>query len=269
MSCCWRRPRLKTWRRMRSRTCPRPWGRASPGPSARRAGGRDSGQESAVCQEHCVIISSSDVFRSFFNSRRREDTLKPSEAAADEAAEAAEEAREPSSTARPRSRLFRPRTTSARPAAAAESEDDDDLDGFSVSVSKSASVSTSVSTSVARRVQPISRIFNRRKEAQQEAKPETAEETVAEEEANVQEEKPRKVEPRLTQRKRFRLIKTPSRNRGSLVEKLLQNIDKQNEVETSGAGTGGRRIVLETKVIRMFPNISQSRRRPLLGPSPG
>ena len=30
-----------------------------------------------------------------------------------------------------------------------------------------------------------------------------------------------------------------------------------------------RRIVLETKVIRMFPKISQSRRRPLLGPSPG
>ena len=207
--------------------------------------------------EHCVITSSSNVFRSFFNSRRREDTLKPSEATADEAAEAAEEAREPSSTARPRSRLFRPRTTSARPAAAAESEDDDDLDGFSVSVSKSASVSTSVSTSVARRVQPISRIFNRRKEAQQEAKEE--EETVAEEEANVQEEKPRKVEPRLTQRKRFRLIKTPSRNRGSLVEKLLQNIDKQNEVETSGAGTGGRRIVLETKVIRMFPKISHGR----------
>ena len=28
-------------------------------------------------------------------------------------------------------------------------------------------------------------------------------------------------------------------------------------------------VVLETKVIRMFPNISQSRRRPLLGPSPG
>ena len=28
-------------------------------------------------------------------------------------------------------------------------------------------------------------------------------------------------------------------------------------------------VVLETKVIRMFPKISQSRRRPLLGPSPG
>ena len=28
-------------------------------------------------------------------------------------------------------------------------------------------------------------------------------------------------------------------------------------------------LVLETKVIRMFPKISQSRRRPLLGPSPG
>ena len=119
-----------------------------------------------------------------------------------------------------------------------------------MSVSKSASVSTSVSTSVARRVQPISRIFNRRKEAQQEAKPETGEETAAEEEANVQEEKPRKVEPRLTQRKRFRLIKTPSRNRGSLVEKLLQNIDKQNEVETSGPGTGGRRIRFRPSVRR-------------------
>ena len=119
-----------------------------------------------------------------------------------------------------------------------------------MSVSKSASVSTSVSTSVARRVQPISRIFNRRKEQQQEAKLETGEETAAEEEANVQEEKPRKVEPRLTQRKRFRLIKTPSRNRGSLVEKLLQNIDKQNEVETSGPGTGGRRIRFRPSVRR-------------------
>ena len=29
------------------------------------------------------------------------------------------------------------------------------------------------------------------------------------------------------------------------------------------------KVVLETKVIRMFPKISQSRRRPLLGPSPG
>ena len=28
-------------------------------------------------------------------------------------------------------------------------------------------------------------------------------------------------------------------------------------------------VMLETKVIRMFPKISQSRRRPLLGPSPG
>ena len=28
-------------------------------------------------------------------------------------------------------------------------------------------------------------------------------------------------------------------------------------------------LQLETKVIRMFPKISQSRRRPLLGPSPG
>ena len=28
-------------------------------------------------------------------------------------------------------------------------------------------------------------------------------------------------------------------------------------------------VQLETKVIRMFPKISQSRRRPLLGPSPG
>ena len=28
-------------------------------------------------------------------------------------------------------------------------------------------------------------------------------------------------------------------------------------------------LVLETKVIRMFPKISLSRRRPLLGPSPG
>ena len=32
---------------------------------------------------------------------------------------------------------------------------------------------------------------------------------------------------------------------------------------------GGLGLVLETKVIRMFPKISQSWRRPLLGPSPG
>ena len=32
---------------------------------------------------------------------------------------------------------------------------------------------------------------------------------------------------------------------------------------------GGGKLVLETKVIRMFPKISQLRRRPLLGPSPG
>ena len=31
----------------------------------------------------------------------------------------------------------------------------------------------------------------------------------------------------------------------------------------------GMIVVLETKVVRMFPKISQSRRRPLLGPSPG
>ena len=31
----------------------------------------------------------------------------------------------------------------------------------------------------------------------------------------------------------------------------------------------GLLVVLETKVIRMFPKVSQSRRRPLLGPSPG
>ena len=40
--------------------------------------------------------------------------------------------------------------------------------------------------------------------------------------------------------------------------------------ETETAGTGGEYCVqLETKFIRMFPKISQSRRRPLLGPSPG
>ena len=36
-----------------------------------------------------------------------------------------------------------------------------------------------------------------------------------------------------------------------------------------GAGVAQPAVVLETKVIRMFPKISQSRRRPLLGPSPG
>ena len=31
----------------------------------------------------------------------------------------------------------------------------------------------------------------------------------------------------------------------------------------------GHKVELETKVIKRFPKISQSRRRPLLGPSPG
>ena len=35
------------------------------------------------------------------------------------------------------------------------------------------------------------------------------------------------------------------------------------------ANMHGNEVELETKVIRMFPKISQSRRRPLLGPSPG
>ena len=50
--------------------------------------------------------------------------------------------------------------------------------------------------------------------------------------------------------------------------KLLQRM----VVATSSNGVSvvvTLRLVLETKVIRMFPKISQSRRRPLLGPSPG
>ena len=35
------------------------------------------------------------------------------------------------------------------------------------------------------------------------------------------------------------------------------------------AATEGDKVELETKIIRRFPKISQSRRMPLLGPSPG
>merc|ERR1712227_467401 len=134
-----------------------------------------------------------------------------------------------------RSRFVRPRVTSPRPATT--QDDEDDLEGFSTE-KVSVSISKSVSTSVARRVSPI-RIFNRRKE---ENKSEEDEASVEVEEAPKEEDE----KPKFTQRKRFRLTKTSARNRGSLVEKVLANIDKQNEVET----TGDRRIRFRPSIRR-------------------
>ena len=162
--------------------------------------------------------------RSLF-TRRKEETTERNEA---------ETAEQEASTQRPRSRFFRPRTTTARAEEAKEEEDD--LEGFSVS----SSVSSSISSSVSRRVQPIRGILGRRKEQTNEES-EPAEEV--EEEKEEEEEKPR---PRFTQRKRFRLNKTSSRNRGSIVERVLENIDKQNEVEATGA----RRIRFRPSVRR-------------------
>ena len=56
---------------------------------------------------------------------------------------------------------------------------------------------------------------------------------------------------------------------------LSSSLDGSNNVILTITGTkltsgiNNYEVVLETKVIRMFPKISQSRRRPLLGPSPG
>ena len=55
-----------------------------------------------------------------------------------------------------------------------------------------------------------------------------------------------------------------------LVVKWKQMVAREEEErENEEAENGGDEVVLETKVIQMFPKISQSRRRPLLGPSPG
>merc|ERR1711976_27784 len=165
--------------------------------------------------------------RSFF-TRRREESIKSSQSEASSDDDNAKEA----STQRTRSRFVRPRVTTAAP----EVEDDDDLEGFSTE-KVSVSISKSVSTSVERRLQPISKVFNRRK-PEEEDKPETEssdeakEEESAETPTEVEEERPRN---RFTQRKRFRLFKTPARNRdrGSLVEKVLENIDRQNEIDSN------------------------------------
>merc|ERR1711976_108706 len=165
--------------------------------------------------------------RSFF-TRRREESIKSSQSEASSDDDNAKEA----STQRTRSRFVRPRVTTAAP----EVEDDDDLEGFSTE-KVSVSISKSVSTSVERRLQPISKVFNRRK-PEEEDKPETEssdeakEDESAETPTEVEEERPRN---RFTQRKRFRLFKTPARNRdrGSLVEKVLENIDRQNEIDSN------------------------------------
>merc|ERR1712170_270336 len=155
--------------------------------------------------------------RSFF-TRRREESLKSAE----------EESPKESTSQRPRNRFIRPRVTSPKPV---EEEDDDDLEGFSTE-KVSVSISKSVSTSVSRRVKPITRIFNRRKEEQTKTEEEDKASVEVEDEES-KEEIPKGN--RFTQRKRFRLFKTPAsrnRDRGSIVEKVLENIDKQNEIET-------------------------------------
>ena len=198
------------------------------------ANAQDESENEIVDDGEGVIRPISDEkrrerLRSFF-TRRREESLKSSKSSEDD-----DTREEPSgaSTQRTRSRFIRPRVTSPKPATT--EDDEDDLEGFSTE-KVSVSISKSVSTSVARRVSPI-RIFNRRKE---ENKPE-------EEEASVEaEEAPEKEKPRFTQRKRFRLTKTSARNRGSLVEKVLANIDKQNEVEP----TGDRRIRFRPSIRR-------------------
>merc|ERR1711976_973857 len=165
--------------------------------------------------------------RSFF-TRRREESIKSSQSEASSDDDNAKEA----STQRTRSRFVRPRVTTAAP----EVEDDDDLEGFSTE-KVSVSISKSVSTSVERRLQPISKVFNRRKPEEEdkpdiESSDEAKEEESAETPTEVEEERPRN---RFTQRKRFRLFKTPARNRdrGSLVEKVLENIDRQNEIDSN------------------------------------
>ena len=200
------------------------------------ANAQDESENEIVDDGEGVIRPISDEkrrerLRSFF-TRRREESLKSSKSSEDD-----DTKEEPSgaSTQRTRSRFIRPRVTSPKPATT--EDDEDDLEGFSTE-KVSVSISKSVSTSVARRVSPI-RIFNRRKE---ENKPEEEEASIEAEEGPEKENE----KPRFTQRKRFRLTKTSARNRGSLVEKVLANIDKQNEVET----TGDRRIRFRPSIRR-------------------
>merc|ERR1711936_976877 len=172
--------------------------------------------------------------RSFF-TRRREESSPDSD-------DEEEKSPEKKPRFKPRNRFVRPTAAKPKEVESDDSEvDDDDLEGFSQSVSVSQSVSTSVST---RRVRPITRIFNNRneqKEKEQEEEEEKNEENTDTEEKD--EEKPK------TQRKRFRLVKTSARNQGgSLVERLLKNFDQQNEVGDSSIR--GRRIRFRPSVRR-------------------
>ena len=172
--------------------------------------------------------------RSFF-TRRREESLKSS---SDDSEEDDDEAAPASPSTRSRTRFIRPRVTTQRPATTQQDDDDEEFDLAGFSTEKvSVSISKSVSTSVSRRAKPITRIFNRRKE-QEEKEEEEAEDEESEEEV--------KERPSFTQKKRFRLVKTPSRSRGSLVERVLENIDKQNEIDT----TGERRIRFRPSIRR-------------------
>ena len=169
--------------------------------------------------------------RSFF-TRRREESSPDSEEE--------EEAPEKKPRFKPRNRFVRPTAAKPTEVESDDSEvDDDDLEGFSQSVSVSQSVSTSVST---RRVRPITRIFQNRNEAKKEEEEKEEESETAEAEKKVE-------ETPTTQRKRFRLVKSARRNEGSLVERLLKNFDQQNEV-TGGERTRGRRIRFRPSVRR-------------------
>ena len=177
--------------------------------------------------------------RSFF-TRRREETSSGSSSGSTQS-----DSEETKPRFKPRNRFVRP--TAAKPSEVESDDsevDDDDLEGFSQSVSVSQSVSTSVST---RRVRPITRIFNNRNEQkekeQEQEKEDTEEET---ESSEIKEEVEDKPSP---QRKRFRLVKTAARNQGSLVERLLKNFDQQNEVGDRGSSRG-RRIRFRPSVRR-------------------
>merc|ERR1712115_332530 len=90
--------------------------------------------------------------RSFFTRRREESSTESDPEAAD--------SRKEKPRFKPRNRLVRPTVTKPKEVESDDSEvDDDDLEGFSQSVSVSQSVSTSVST---RRVRPKTRIFENR-----------------------------------------------------------------------------------------------------------
>ena len=92
--------------------------------------------------------------RSFF-TRRREESSPDSD-------DEEEKSPEKKPRFKPRNRFVRPTAAKPKEVESDDSEvDDDDLEGFSQSVSVSQSVSTSVST---RRVRPITRIFQNRNE---------------------------------------------------------------------------------------------------------